>query len=255
MNNNKETYEEKKCILNIRLLKIAKMFEIFDPKSIKIRGYNVYQIINFVFIFINSMATVGSGWSVYCCLEDYYNAVQYLLISVVYIYNSYKTYYLIRYSDAIWSCIDLTSIDFLSYGRYQTDILRMGRAGCIRFTNFLAVLWVGACFSWMISPLLIKNYLLGDEQYKDGTINHLNVFNILFPVSIEFYNNNFILFYVMECIVMAYNSYILILFDIVIFPFFMTIYIQLKTISMAYKTIGYRPSSMVFEGIFKTNVY
>jgi hypothetical protein len=115
------------------------------------------------------------------------------------------------------------------------------------------MLWGGLCGFWIISPLLINDYLLGgDKQYEDGALYHSNVFNILFPVSIEFYNNNFIQFYVMECTLMLYNLYALILFDIFIVPLFMTIFIQLKTINMAYKSIGYHSSSMDYEGILQT---
>lgn len=233
-----EAHDEKKHIINIRLMKIIKIYELFDPELIKLYGRNVYRTVNYVFISINVVAAIACGWSVYCCLNDYYNAIMYAMIFIVLAYNSFKSYYVIRNSKAIWDCIDFTSVEFLSCGHCRNDIPRAGRTRCINFTNFFSLLWATTCIFWMISPLLIN------DPYRDvqdaSAEYHLNVFNFLFPlVSTEWYNENFILFYAVECVVMAYNSYVLVMVDIIIVSFCMTISIQLKTVGCAFETLGH----------------
>jgi len=201
-------------------------------------GHNVYRTLNYVLLAFNVMAILVCGWSVYCCLDDYYDAIMYLLMFIVLVYNTLRTYYLIRNSDAIWNCMDFASVEFLTYGRHgQEGVLRAGRARCANLTNFFATLWAVACVYWMIPPLLNMDF---DRDPRVTAAKYrLNVFNFLYPVSQQFYNDNFTLFYVAECIVMAYNTYVLILYDVVIVSFCITTSVQLETVSGAFKSLGY----------------
>jgi len=241
-----EIHDENKCLINIRLMKFTKIYELFDPKHTELYGHNVYRTVNYVFTLVNVIVSIACCWSVYCCLNDYYNAIMYVMMSFVFAYNSFKTYYLIRNSEAIWECIDFTSGEFLSRGtHYRQDVLRAGRIRCVKFTNSFAALWGVACVFWMISPLLINDFNRDAQNTADY---RLNVFNFLYPVSKEFYNDNFMLFYAMECTLMTYNSYALIMFDVVIVSFFTTVGIQLETIGFAFESLGHGRSSYNPEG-------
>jgi len=76
---------------------------------------------------------------------------------------------------------------------------------------------------------------------KDDTYSQYryNMLNLIFPVSDQFYNNNFIVFYLLESIALIAYGFSMMIFDNLAVSLCITITYQLKSIALSYSTLGY----------------
>ncbi|XP_025205093.1 uncharacterized protein LOC112601603 [Melanaphis sacchari] len=93
---------------------------------------------------------------------------------------------------------------------------------------------------WIFSPIITKdNYLYIKSKNSTYIQYRYNILNLIFPVSTQFYNDNFNVFYLIEVITLSVYGYSMIIFDFLFISYCITIAFQLKTIASSYSSLGY----------------
>lgn len=229
-----ESLNEDEVLINLSLFKRNRFYHLFDPNSKKIFNYNAYRIYNIVFIAIIQACYVISGIELYMEMDsvDDVNVLQILFIYFNNILCLLKITVFIYKADQIWDFIDLTRLDFLTSARCLDNerILNKCRDTLIKITNFCYIMALMVFFIWLIFPLMIEKNL--DERRQ-------NIFNMLFPVSTNKYNQYFYIFYVLEIMMGWFIVYYMMMIDIFIVTFCWVTIIQYKILGRAFENIGY----------------
>lgn len=229
-----ESLNEDEVLINLSLFKRNRFYHLFDPNSKKIFNYNAYRIYNIVFIVIIQACYVISGIELYMEMDsvDDINVMQILFVFFNNILSLLKITVFIYKADQIWDFIDLTRLDLLTSARCRDNerILNKCRDTLIKITNFCYIMGLMVFVIWLIFPLMIEKNL--DERRQ-------NIFNMLYPVSTNKYNQYFYIFYVLEIMMGWFIFYYTMMIDIFIVTFCWVSIIQYEILGRAFENIGY----------------
>lgn len=225
---------EDEVLINLRIFKRYRFYQLFDPNSKKIFNYNAYRIYNILFIVIVMLCHIFSATGLYTKMNTI-DDINVLLILFNYFNNILSLLKIIVFlnkSDQIWDFIDLTRLDFLTSARCRNyeQILYKRKDKLIKVTNLFFILSVIVFFIWMLFPLVTKNN--PDERRQ-------NVFNMLYPVSTSNFIRYFYLFYAIEVIMGIFILYYTTLIDMFIVTFCWATIIQYDVLGRAFESIGY----------------
>lgn len=241
-------------MVDMKLMKIIGMYQILSPHSPKLFGFNtqlkyIAMIQTLVLVLLFFMFLLN----ILYCLDDVNNAMNYFPQVVSCANAIYKTYSIFGHSDTLWSCIQLTSIEYLSYKQHSGRILEIGRMKSKLLATFFVVWFVVFCFIWIIPPFI--NYTRENNTGNDNLVNYRhNVLNLVFPVTPEFYNEHFISYYLFESILTVIWSQGTLMFDVITISMCVTFSYQLKTIINSYRTFNISAHEE-FIGKIKANMY
>jgi len=229
---------EHKLIANTTYLKIIGFYQLFNPRSPKLFGYNIFKCIVAIQIFIFTMTLFGFIVSIYCCLSDIIEGIRCFWLCVIGIVTIYKHSYIICYSDIIWNCIQLTSVEGLSYKYYSRRIRENGQKKLESILTCFIVLWTVYVVFWILTPFVAKNSYTIVKGRNEIYHYRLNIINIIYPVTDKFYNDNFTMFYNIECTIMFVWAHASLIFDVFIIVICIATTYQLKAIENSFNTLG-----------------
>lgn len=221
-------------IINLKLMKLIGLFQILCPNSLKMFGFFIFKSIAVIPIIILTISIFFFCLSIYYCLDNFNEIMRYLLLVVAGFTAIGKSYLVIVKSKKIWNCLDLTYINFLSYKNHNKEILQNARQKILTETTIFLFLWLSIIVSWILSPILLKGkYWFATFENKTQRYRY-NSLNIIFPVSSEFYDENYLLFFTLETMILLCWGYPMMVSDILTISMFNTILNQLKTIAASY---------------------
>jgi len=233
-------YTKTSYIINIQLMKLIGFYQLLHPNATNIFGCTISKLGGYISVLFLILTILMCNMSIYHSRYDFAVVVRYIMIMFAQFFTMIKMMYVITKSDVLWKFISFTSIDFLSYSGHQKYILINARTKSIKISNIFTVFWIVFVALLILPPIIIEdNYL--NVKSKDNTLNQYrySVLNLLFSVSIQFYNDNFNIFYLFEAISLTIYGYSKIIFDCMVISFCITISFQLKMIASSYKTLGY----------------
>jgi hypothetical protein len=227
-------------IINLQLMKITGLYQLLNPNTTKLFGVNFYKLCGSISVLYLALVLVMCNMSIYYSLNDLAEVVKYVMLIIATLFALIKMYFIIRNSDMLWEFIGFTSIDLLSYNGHQRAILVDARTISIKVSKIIISVWIIVIMIWILSPIIISdNYI--NIKSKNTTYNRYryNMLNLLFPVSNEFYNANFKLFYLLEMMALFCYGYSMMSFDYLVISMCIAIAYQLKMIAMSYSMLGY----------------
>nr|UMT69225.1 odorant receptor 29 [Myzus persicae] len=232
--------KEPKLMANSKLLKTIGLYQILNSSSPhpKVYGYNSFKCIAVIEIFIATATIISCILNAFYCLNDINEATRYFSIGVMCAIIAFKFCYIIGYSDTIWNCLRITSIEYLTYKYHSRRMLEVGRKRSKFFLILFIVLWIAVYLNWMLIPIVVQNSYVRVEA--EHLIYHYrtNIMSLVYPVTDKFYNENFIMFYSIECIVMIVGIHSTFMFDTLLISTCITITCYLKTIANSFSTLG-----------------
>lgn len=173
----------------------------------------------------------------YCSVNNINGSVHYLICLMSTILASFKINCFRLNIQEIWNCIIAMSTDRLSYEYHDELLLDMGRNKSKSYAIFFIFIWVSSISIWILSPFFLNEYVhnikIGDNIYH----YRYNTLNWILPVTDQFYNEHFNIYYVLETLSVICGVYCSIVFDVLLISFCVSIRYQLKTISKSYSTI------------------
>lgn len=231
---------EQNYITNIQLMKTIGLYQLLNPNAPKLFGYNVSKLGSFIILVYVTLVTLICLLSIHYSLYDFSAVIKYVSILLPVSFLWVIIYFVNRNSDVLWEFISSTSIHFLSYSGHQRNILTEARVISRIVSNITKIVWMIAAFVWIMAPIIIQDsYINVKFKNKKHVWYRYNMINLLFPVTADFYNDNFYIFYFIETLALIFYDTFNLIFDCLIISICITITYQLKMIALSYKRLGY----------------
>lgn len=234
---------EQNYILNLKLMKITGFYQIMSPDALTFYGYNVYKVIAGIEVAVGVCTTAVLFLSVYY-LDEINEITNHLMLIAALFFATLKIFWVSRNTEIIWNTLDMASINFLSYKGHKKELLKTARARSIPLSIFFVILWSSVFFAWSLSPFFLDGIYL--EVEFDGEMRRFryNLFNYVYPVSEQFYNEHFSYFYGIELIQIIFWAHGTIAYDTFVISICISIVFQLKTIAVSYASLNERKGKL-----------
>lgn len=228
-------------IFNVKLAKYFGLYQILNPDTGKLYGYNKFHVLSMFYVFvllgIMFVTFVGVCGKVH---RDPMSAVVPLVVIQNVVFASYKIAVVIRHSREIWNCLDVTRYDFVDQRASKT--FKRFRSRGLHSTMVIFVAGHLALFLSLVVPLYIDHMhhahqTTEEDDYSSSASYRYNMFNLIYPVSSDTYNDWFYVFYVCELIVGVFYLQIANDFDFLLIPVCLALGAQLETIGREYRSL------------------
>lgn len=229
-------------------MKAMGLYQLLNPKTTKLFGYNIFKLGSIILIIYLILIIGMYIMSIYYSRYEITEIFKYASVLVATTFALIKICLIIRNCDAFWEFLNFTSIRFLSFSGHQRTILIRAREISMRLTTIFTVSWFAIAVVWILSPIIIKdNYI--NVKFNNGTFEQYryNMLNLIFPVTGQFYNDNFLIFYFIETILLILYCFIMNIYDFLVITMCITISYQLKVITKSYSELGHRNTNNDFK--------
>lgn len=226
-------------IVNIQIVEYIGLFKTLNPHGPKIYDVNIYKTIAKVEILFLTVALVMGIFSMYYTLNDANPFFFYLMVVVGIFDFSLNHIYVIKYSDAIWDFMSVTKLDFLSFKTLKFEKFKYKMATTI---SLMSCLFIGV--AWILLPFILQQDSYLTIHYKNDSYHyHYTSLNFITPVTTEFYNKNYVYFYIFDSIVVFCCLHTLIFYDFIVLTMCICIECQLSRIANAFSEFDYADKS------------
>ncbi|XP_025192483.1 uncharacterized protein LOC112592593 [Melanaphis sacchari] len=237
------SFEDLDVAFNVKLYKMLRIYDIFDPKSTKIFGYNYYRCTGIIITVLTQLYVLFGLTGYLIPMEDTINYIEQSMLIFVGSVNflaAIKTCVIIYKANNTWDLFDVTRINFLKSKqccKYRNKILEKVRNKSIRLTNFIFVFAIISWTIWMIYPLVMNFYLMTTDQNNHQY--YQSILYLRYPVTTNNYNQYYFVFYTTEGILAFGIIYYSILIDTVLVSFCWVFIAQYEILSEAFGNIKY----------------
>ncbi|XP_060860110.1 odorant receptor 46a-like [Metopolophium dirhodum] len=233
---------EKNHIFNIKFTKLIGLYQMVDPKSIKLRGGNIYHVVMWcvmLYVFIVSMILVLSGlyyWTVNIPIS-----MDYIWKSVTTFYITYKTWLIMRHSNDIWNCLSITRYDFTSFSNRNKHVLDHWRERLTWFMTMYTIMYFTAVVSSSVTTLAFSGVKLPVKNHE-GSVGYyrLNILNFYLIASDDTYNSHYNKFYFFETLSLIVMTMVFLVFDMLLVTLCFGMCCQMEMISSAFESVGHK---------------
>lgn len=242
---NRPTYKmdatkENQYIFNWKLAKYMGIYQILNPETVKIFGYNVYHVFAFFGVLCLSSISMLCPFGMVQLIKEENFFTFYLGCVINLLFSCYKMIIIAYHSKDIWDCIDVTSLNLLSYHHYDRNIFRNWRKRSIR-TSYISIVstMLAFCF-WILSPIVFHNTIMTIKHDDGSSSNYrMNIFNMYIFASDVTYNKYFNTFFFIEIILAVWYFYFTIIFEVLMVMMCSALSCQLETISSRINLLGH----------------
>jgi len=229
----------KNLMINMRLMKKTGFYQLLDSHSLKVFGHNVFKCMSVVQMSILLSVAFLSAANIYYFSDDINTVMMYSMLITSDVLSILKIYYILQNLDTIWNCTQMTSIDDLCYKYHDRRILEDGRSKSSSYSILIMFMWLNLVAFWSLGPLFVTNYFLIVEQKDEIYRYRYNILNFAFPVTDRFYNDNFMIYYWIEFIVLVLWCHCTMNFDVLLLSMNITFKYQLKTIANSFSEFNF----------------
>jgi hypothetical protein len=227
--------------INLKLFKLYRFFHLCDLKNKTIFNCNVYHLAYYIISFVvggiviyglmgyvtekeDEVIITNDILIMYCCIVYYLCLVKIITLT-------YKT-------KNIWNLLNVIRMHFLTSTQCQKHIgiLQKYRKKSIKITNYISILSFITTFLWILYPLVLM--LLQKHDVYQLNQRFENIFNLRYPVTISFYNNNFGIFYIMEVSIIVILLYMHVVTEVFFISLCLTFIAQFEMIKRAYENVN-----------------
>lgn len=236
--------DDNELILNQLLAKILGLYQILDPKKVKLRGRfnNVYKSIFVILMLYQSiMSLILCLCGVYYWTNNTVESMIYLLISINILFANYKIYIVVHYSEDIWNCLSVTQFNFTNYRHQHRHILDLWRNLSIWLTYIFTVLCFLMAIGMAIYPLAFSNTftVMKNHDVSSSTYGQ-NVLNLYLLFLEETYNTCFNVFYIIEIFCNTVILICIVIFDTILITLCLALTCQFQIICSSFELVGHK---------------
>jgi len=214
------------------------LYQILNPKSDKLRGYNVYHIAvllvtSYICLISAILCVNGVNYWRYHKVDSslYFGTAGYSL------FTCYKMGRIVRHSDRLWKCLAITRLDLTSCGGHSMEDCRKTT---ILYTYTIATFTTFSLICFVACPFIFGDTTFTMTDYNGSTGTYrLNMFNGYTFISDEIYNGFFAIFYAVETVYAVTVVVFINIYDILIVTLCLAISGQLRTVSYAFASVGH----------------
>ncbi|XP_050520917.1 uncharacterized protein LOC126894158 isoform X2 [Daktulosphaira vitifoliae] len=237
MNMNKENT----CFTNYVLWKMFQHYSYVSSSDVQ----NVITwkyILNLLFfttpLLIETLAIVSSIIGSQNLIYDVYALIQNVLEALGALMAIITVKTLAEQSNSIWKLINMIRED-LFCTEYKKYVLQCSNNMYKRFTIIYASIIIFLWFSWMFSPLIIKDLPIKCAN-NEVIVYRNNIVNAFYNViPFKTYNKFFLIFWLIETFALAHVFLNLFVFDIILTSCCWMLSANMEMISLKFKSLGY----------------
>jgi len=245
--------KEEKYAINFTFFKIIGFYQMIDPNSPKMFGFNILNSVNMLLIVLTTTTTViGTIGFIYKTDESMANSFKNMqtvfYIACITVANL-KMITIIYNADTLWNLFNIAHESFLSNKYFKRNYYKIvSRGKYIERTSplYFLVFFITA-LSWIIIPNISNDYISSDEMQGNQNHHKINVVNMNYPIAAKTYNIHYNVFYVLECVMFLYAVYGLVIYDIFLISILHILCIQYEMISTAYENLRFKRDNELGE--------
>jgi len=231
--------KDHEVLINQSLFKRFFFYQLLDPNTAKIFKLNVYKCIHIVFIVTILSFTIFSSVSFITETKESFKYID--LSSIISTYFSvilslFKILQVLYKSDTIWDLLKVTRTDFLRGKRCRTYIKTMYeyRETSMKISNYILRYYLTIFFIWLSFPVILNIFMMPTNLNQ----RHRIIFNLHYPVSDNFFNQYYYIFYFMELIIETFITYTATTVDIFLISISLVIISQYEVLRQALESVG-----------------
>lgn len=238
--------ESNEVAINLKLFKLFRFYHLFDPNSKKICNLNVYHLAWYIINCVIGCIIIYGFIGYFTEMEDVIDSIFYIQILFCYLLYSLSLLKIITFlykANNIWDLLRVTRINFLTSTQCQTHIgiLHKHRDKSIKITNFISGFGILTTLEWILFPLMLRLFPKNNAEYSNRRFE--NIFNFRFPVTVDEYNNNYFVFYIMESFIAMFMLYVYVVIDLFFISVCYVIIAQYEIIKRAFESVNSEVSS------------
>lgn len=226
--------------LDWKLARYMGLYQILNPNGVKIYGYNPYHIVITGVILGSCVVMMLDSIALYNSMLDLSLYLYSITLIVLFCSLFFKLWIIMRNSDKIWDCFEVTKSNILLYKGYDKKIFQRWSRRSERFSYGLAILLIFASIGWALSPVIFNNTYIVTKNI-DGSVNKysLNIFNFNFMVTDTTYNRYFYVYFFIELVIYIFSVMIAIITYLIMVIMCHTISGHLETICNVIESLGH----------------
>lgn len=236
-----------KYLINLTLFKYIGFHQLVDPSRAKVFGYNVYVVVNALFVAFTAAVTAtglsgilrrGHVSSDNAGLHAYMKPLFFVGCATV---GNLKTFIVVRNAGRVRALFGVAHRSFLlTTGRRRPTHPKLVASGR-RFDRIIfpwyLLTFVITALLWIAIPVAVNNY---GQHAADGAWIRKNVINFWYPVTAGTYDRFYYAFYAAEGLMVVYSTYVLVVFDLFLIAILQLIATQYEIMSIAYERLDFK---------------
>ncbi|VVC28587.1 Olfactory receptor, insect [Cinara cedri] len=230
-----------KYLYSLSLVKLIGLYQILDPETVRIYGYNAYHVgIVLSCLFISAIC-VPSPLGLYHWSNDLNAFVFYFGCVGNFMLTVFKMINIVYYSEDIRKCIEIARFGFMSsYQHYNMEIFKKWQKWLTSVTFVYVLIVPPLIVVWLISPWVLNKTMVKIKNVEGSYSEYrMNIYNMYLMVTPQTYNEYYILLYAIEAVLQVAFIYFQIVFDIILVIICSALSCQLETICDAVQTLGH----------------
>lgn len=237
--------EGKKYAINLWLFKLIGFYQMFNPKSLKMFGHNVHNIIHCILIILTTAMTafgfIGFFYNVDGSSNIGFKDMQMMFYITCIVVGNLKLIILINNVNKIWKFFEMFHETFLSSKHCKLELykLKSYKSNFSKVFSLYLFLFSMTVVLWILTPIFLNSHLLNKETQENENIRFINSINMRFPVTVETYNSFYNFFFMLESTMVAYAGYGLVTFDLFVIALLLLISTQYEIVSSAYENLKF----------------
>lgn len=234
--------KENKNAIHFTLFKIIGVYQMADPSSIKIFGFNVYHLVNITLIILSIVMTIFGLFGFFFINNDICESSDLVLIIffvACIMVGHFKTSMIIYNANNIWSLFNVSHERFLSSRhskRHFDKVVKCGDRLSKFFNGYFCLMLITMTLYAMI-PIIINYHFAANKTLHGETIRKINIINLKYPITTEIYNAFYVVFYIMECILLFCVAYGIFAFDLFAMTILMIMSVLYEVVALAFEDL------------------
>jgi hypothetical protein len=250
----KSVFEFNELFIHFKLFKLFHIFHLFDPKCKKLWNFNVYHLAWYAVNCVIGCTITFGLMGYFTEMEDVFNIINHIQIiscNLTYYLCLVKSITFFYKANDIWNLLNVTRIHFMTSTQCQKhfEILHKYRKKLIKITNYIIIFASILAIQWFLYPLLMM--LLHKEHANQSNQRFENIINLQFPVTISYYNNNFVIFYIIELSITLVLLYMYLLSEVFFISLCFAFIAQYEVIKITYENVNSELNSKNNNGKYK----
>lgn len=226
--NNKQTYTT-----YLTLFKQFGFYQIVDPNSSKILGFNVFKLISILLTVTTTLMTAIGMFGVINEIDIGFKDIQMLYLVACILVGNIKITSVLFNANRIFKLFDTAQTSFL-LSKHSKHNVKNVKSKCFKKTFpwyfFLVLSSLVLCIT---TPVVLN--LLGDKTQVITNARKPNFFNFKYPFTTKIYNSFYKEFYLIETIMIIYPVYCMIITDLFLLATLQLLSNYYEIVSSAFK--------------------
>lgn len=239
--------DEETLAIDLKLFKFIGFYQIVDPSSPKLFGYNVYKLVNCILIMVTTtMTVVGMSGNVFGTdgpVEYDFKYVQLLFYIGCILIGNVKLIIVICNAERIFDLFTVAHNSFLTSKHCKKNWRKIEncRRQFKRIFLFYLFFFFMTGILWTSMPVIVNNYTVSGKLQNDlSTSRKLSIVNLRFPVTVSTYNKFYSVFFSVECLLVSYCTFGLVTYDLFLIALLLLTSDHYQVVSSAYESFDFK---------------